>query len=54
VAGLTAIQPRRSRRHGPGVPPGTLLSLNYYSTPAVQRRQAADILAQSLDSAALA
>ena len=32
----------------PGVPPGTPLSLNYYSTPAVQRRQAADILAQSL------
>jgi peptide/nickel transport system substrate-binding protein len=32
----------------PNVPAGTPLSLNYYSTPALQRRQAADILAQSL------
>jgi peptide/nickel transport system substrate-binding protein len=31
-----------------GVPAGTSLSLNYYSTPATQRRQVADILSQSL------
>ena len=30
------------------VPAGTQLLLNYYSTPALQRRQAADIIAQSL------
>jgi peptide/nickel transport system substrate-binding protein len=32
----------------PNVPAGTPLSLNYYSTPALQRRQAADILTKSL------
>ncbi|MFN2121193.1 MAG: ABC transporter substrate-binding protein [Anaerolineales bacterium] len=32
----------------PNVPAGTPLSLNYYSTPALQRRQAADILTRSL------
>ncbi len=31
------------------VPAGTPLSLNYYSTPALQRRQVADILSQSLE-----
>jgi len=30
------------------VPAGTPLTLNYYSTPALQRRQVADILSQSL------
>jgi peptide/nickel transport system substrate-binding protein len=30
------------------VPAGTRLALNYYSTPALQRRQVADILSQSL------
>jgi peptide/nickel transport system substrate-binding protein len=32
----------------PNVPAGTPLSLGYYSTPALQRRQAADILMKSL------
>jgi len=32
----------------PNVPAGTPLTLNYYSTPALQRRQVADILSQSL------
>jgi peptide/nickel transport system substrate-binding protein len=36
------------------VPAGTPLSLNYYSTPAVQRREAADILAQSLGQCGIA
>jgi peptide/nickel transport system substrate-binding protein len=31
-----------------GVPAGTSLKLNYYSTPALQRRQVVDILSQSL------
>lgn len=32
----------------PNVPAGTPLTLNYFSTPALQRRQVADILSQSL------
>ncbi len=32
----------------PNVPAGTPLSLNYYSTPALQRREAADIISKSL------
>ncbi len=31
-----------------GVPAGTLLTLNYYTTPALQRRQVVDILTKSL------
>jgi peptide/nickel transport system substrate-binding protein len=38
----------RLSRNVPGVPPGTPLILNYWTTSATQRRQATEILSQSL------